>query len=213
MPAQRSVKRRAQRRDTRYDVALQPSWVPRPRCSLGFGRQARVWLLLSISALAQSSCAVFILWERDKTHSVEQQLALLGWTGVPVTDRPATQLAVTDQATARISELLRANGVDTPTTPLAVIHPTAAFDTKQWATDRFARVAESLSARGFSVVAITAGTEAHVAESLKQDSSTPVIALTNLSLPEVTALVSRARYSSVTLVASRIWRLGCARRL
>jgi heptosyltransferase-2/heptosyltransferase-3 len=112
---------------------------------------------------------------------------------VPVTDRPATQLGVTDQAATRISELLRANGVDTPTTPLAVIHPTAAFDTKQWATDRFARVAESLSARGFSVVAITASTEAHVAESLKQDSSTPVIALTNLSLPEVTALVSRAR--------------------
>src|SRR5688572_23505023 len=32
------------------------------------------------------------LWGRDKTHSVEQQLALLGWTGVPVTDRPATRL-------------------------------------------------------------------------------------------------------------------------
>jgi heptosyltransferase-3 len=133
-----------------------------------------------------------ILWQRDKTHSVEQQLALLGWTGVPVTDRPATQLAVTDQAAARISELLRANGVDAPSTPLAIIHPTAAFDTKQWATDRFARVSESLSARGFSVVVITAGTEAHVAETLKQDSATPVITLTNLSLPEVTALVSRA---------------------
>src|SRR5919198_1574058 len=33
------------------------------------------------------------LWGREKTHSVEQQLALLGWTGVPVTDRPATRLA------------------------------------------------------------------------------------------------------------------------
>src|SRR6478672_7320268 len=29
-----------------------------------------------------------LLWEQQKTHSVEQQLALLGWTGVPVTDRP-----------------------------------------------------------------------------------------------------------------------------
>ncbi len=45
--------------------------------------------------LAPSSAS---LWGRDKTHSVEQQLALLGWTGVPVSDRPATQLAVTDRA-------------------------------------------------------------------------------------------------------------------
>src|SRR2546423_12319367 len=34
------------------------------------------------------------LWGREKTHSVEQQLALLGWTGVPVTDRPAPRIAV-----------------------------------------------------------------------------------------------------------------------
>src|SRR5215203_1590436 len=33
------------------------------------------------------------LWGREKTHSAEQQLALLGWTGVPVTDRPASRLA------------------------------------------------------------------------------------------------------------------------
>src|SRR5256714_8716163 len=36
-----------------------------------------------------------VLWGREKTHSVEQQLALLGWTGVPVTDRPPTRVAVT----------------------------------------------------------------------------------------------------------------------
>src|SRR5215203_3985591 len=33
------------------------------------------------------------LWGSEKTHSAEQQLALLGWTGVPVTDRPASRLA------------------------------------------------------------------------------------------------------------------------
>src|SRR5438045_1929599 len=38
------------------------------------------------------------LWGRQKTHSVEQQLALLGWTGVPVTDRRATGLAATHAA-------------------------------------------------------------------------------------------------------------------
>src|SRR5262249_2446990 len=29
------------------------------------------------------------IWGRSTLHSVEQQLALIGWTGVPVTDRPA----------------------------------------------------------------------------------------------------------------------------
>src|SRR6201995_2208781 len=35
------------------------------------------------------------LWGQERTHSVEQQLALLGWTGVPVSDRPATGRRVT----------------------------------------------------------------------------------------------------------------------
>ena len=134
-----------------------------------------------------------LLWGRDKTHSVEQQLALLGWTGVPVTDRPATRLAVTDQAAASISARLSAAGLDETRTPLAVIHPAAAFDTKQWATERFARVAESLASRGLAIVAITASTEAHVADKLKQHTTAPVVTFTDLSLTEVTALLSQAR--------------------
>ena len=134
-----------------------------------------------------------LLWGRDKTHSVEQQLALLGWTGVPVTDRPATRLAVTDQAAASISARLRAAGLDETRTPFAVIHPAAAFDTKQWATERFARVAESLASRDLAIVAITASTEAHVADKLKQHTTARVVAFTDLSLPEVTALLSQAR--------------------
>jgi heptosyltransferase-3 len=132
-----------------------------------------------------------LLWSREKTHSVEQQLALLGWTGVPVTDRPPAQLAVSDSAATNVTTQLRNAGVDA-LKPLAVIHPAAAFDTKQWATDKFALVADQIAARGFSVVTITAPNEAHIAEALKNNSRTPVIALTNLSLPEVAALLSRA---------------------
>src|SRR5882724_9006614 len=38
------------------------------------------------------------IWKRGPLHSAEQQLALIGWTGVPVTDRPPTQLPVTEKA-------------------------------------------------------------------------------------------------------------------
>lgn len=133
------------------------------------------------------------LWGRDKTHSVEQQLALLGWTGVPVTDRPRTCLTVTDQAAESVAARLHTAGLHEASMPLAVIHPAAAFDTKQWATEKFARVAETLASRGLAIVAITASTEALLADRLKKETTVPVVAFTDLSLPEVTALLSRAR--------------------
>src|SRR5580765_905929 len=43
------------------------------------------------------------IWSRSELHSVEQQLALIGWTGVPVTDRPPTRLTVTAEAARSIS--------------------------------------------------------------------------------------------------------------
>jgi len=135
------------------------------------------------------------IWQRPKLHSVEQQLALIGWTGVPVTDRPATKLAVNEDALASVSAKLRGadwEGFDKGE-PFAVIHPAAAFETKQWATEKFARVAEELSARGLTPVAIVSPTEKQLTESLVNRSSARVIALTDLSLPEVTALASRAR--------------------
>lgn len=131
-----------------------------------------------------------LLWGKAKTHSVEQQLALLGWTGVPVTDRPATHLKVTDSAAKSVSTRLQAIGIHDS---FALLHPTAAFNTKQWATENFARVAEHLAELGLSTVAISTENEANVAAELQRQSSRPVVTFTDLSLPEVTALASRAR--------------------
>jgi ADP-heptose:LPS heptosyltransferase len=138
----------------------------------------------------QSPASSF-LWGRNKTHSVEQQLALLGWTGVPVSDRPPTHLEVTDAADTKIAEHLRAQGIEAA--PFVVIHPAAAFATKQWAASNFARVADALAAQNLNVVAISTANELAVVEALRRDSSAQILPLTNLSLPEVTALLSRAR--------------------
>jgi lipopolysaccharide heptosyltransferase II len=132
------------------------------------------------------------LWGTEKTHSVEQQLALLGWTGVPVSDRPPTRLTVTEKAQASVAERLRRARVD-EAKPLALIHPAAAFDTKQWATINFARVAENLSARGFNCVAIAAPNEQRIVNALIENSQAAINAFTDLSLPEVTALAARSR--------------------
>ncbi|HMJ25503.1 MAG TPA: glycosyltransferase family 9 protein [Pyrinomonadaceae bacterium] len=132
------------------------------------------------------------IWQRPSLHSVEQQLALIGWTGVPVTDRPPTQLGVTDQSQLAVAEKLRAAGFEDQDKPFAVLHPAAAFDTKQWATENFARIAEDVTARGLIPVAIVSPNQTQIVESLKQQTSSQVIGLSDLSLPEVTALTSRA---------------------
>jgi heptosyltransferase-3 len=131
------------------------------------------------------------LWAREKTHSVEQQLALIGWTGVPVTDRPATHLAVTPEAAARVAERLRDAGL-VYGQPFALVHPAAAFDTKTWAAENFARVVEHLAARGIASVAVAAPDESKVIEAVCSNARAPLVGFTDLSLPELTALAARA---------------------
>lgn len=132
------------------------------------------------------------LWGREKTHSVEQQLALPGWTGVPVSDRPATRLVVNDEAARRVTDSLRAVGID-DSEPFALVHPAAAFESKTWAAENFARVTEHLTARGLRPVAVAASTEDQVIEAVRWHARAPLVSFTDLSLPELAALAARAR--------------------
>jgi heptosyltransferase-3 len=129
------------------------------------------------------------LWGQQKTHSVEQQLALLGWTGVPVTDRPPTRLSVTSKAAAAVDQRLKRAGLED--SKIALIHPAAAFATKQWAPEKFSRVVEFLSDAGYANVAIAAADETEVVSELISNSTAPVVSL-SLTLPEVSALAARA---------------------
>jgi predicted lipopolysaccharide heptosyltransferase III len=131
-----------------------------------------------------------LLWGQQKTHSVEQQLALLGWTGVPVSDRPRTQLGISPAAVESVNQQLTAAGL--ADRKIALIHPAAAFETKRWATENFARVAEFVSERGLAPVAIAARHEFAIIDELLNESSAHVLSL-DLSLPEVTALAARSQ--------------------
>jgi len=129
------------------------------------------------------------LWRQQRTHSVEQQLALLGWTGVPVTDRPPTRLSVTSKAATAVDHRLQVAGLEGR--KIAVIHPAAAFATKQWAPENFSRVVEFLSDAGYASVAIAAANETQVINDLISNSAAPIVSL-SLTLPEVSALAARA---------------------
>jgi lipopolysaccharide heptosyltransferase II len=132
------------------------------------------------------------IWSRSILHSVEQQLALIGWTGVPVTDRPPTQLVVSERAQVAVSAKLAARGVDSQQA-LALIHPAAALETKRWPVENFARVAEAVVGRELTPVVIVSPEERQLLELLTARSSVCIIGFDDLSLPEVMALAARAR--------------------
>ncbi len=131
-------------------------------------------------------------WKRDKIHSAEQQLALLGFVGVPVADKPKTHLAVTENSLAKINARLDSR-IKTQESNFALFHPVAAFDTKQWATENFARIAEFLNEKDFQTVAVGTKKERDVFNKLKQISKVPIIIFDDLTLPEITALASRSK--------------------
>lgn len=131
-----------------------------------------------------------LLWGQQKTHSVEQQLALLGWTGVPVSDRPRTRLGIAPEAAGSVIKHLTAAGL--AESKIALIHPAAAFATKRWAAENFARVAEYLSERGYAPIAVAAPNEAEIVSELVNQSRVGILTL-GLSLPEVTVLAARSQ--------------------
>ncbi len=135
-----------------------------------------------------SSSADF--WGEEKTHSAEQQLALLGFVGVPVSDRPKSFLNVQTDAAVAIVERLEASGISDDN--FALIHPSTAFFTKQWAPENYARVAEYLAAAGIKRVAVATKSEAQTLGKVHELSRVPIIGFDDLSLPEITALASKA---------------------
>ena len=129
-------------------------------------------------------------WGEEKTHSAEQQLALLGFTGVPVSDRPRSSLRAGREASEKIVDLLSQGGVSDE--KFAPIHPSTAFVTKQWAPENFARVAEYLAACGIKRVAVTTKAEIETLNKVVNASRVPIIAFDDLSLPQITALAAKA---------------------
>jgi lipopolysaccharide heptosyltransferase II len=126
-------------------------------------------------------------WQRGRVHSAEQQMALLGSVGIPVRSDQKTRLNVTSNARRAIDSRLADVGQR-----IALLHPAAAFSTKQWDTQHFARVAEFLRERGFDVVAVAAKEERVVLDRLTAEAKVGLTTFDDLSLPEITALADRA---------------------
>ena len=125
-------------------------------------------------------------WKKDKTHSAEQQLALLGFVGVPVDDRPRSMLTVSSDAKRSIDARF-----DTDKR-YALLHPASLFATKQWSTEKFARVADHLADQGIASVAVAARNERAVLAALQEHARSEIRVFDDLTLPEITALADEA---------------------
>jgi lipopolysaccharide heptosyltransferase II len=145
-------------------------------------------------------------WQKEFTHSAEQQLALLGFVGVPVSDKPKSRLVVTGKSLKSLELKYNAKKQSRGNakfslpeknedlfSDFALIHPAAALETKQWATQNFARVAEYLSEKGLPVIAVATEKERGILDNLEKLTRVPILTFDDLTLPEITALASRAK--------------------
>jgi len=94
------------------------------------------------------------IWGKQELHTVEHQLAPLKYLGFPVDPIPPVQICLTVDELHEASERLRSIGINEE--DFVLVHPAAAFDTKQWPAENFAELSRELS-RSVMKLVITAG--------------------------------------------------------
>ena len=129
-------------------------------------------------------------------HEVEYYLCLLDGLGVPRPEPPVLKLLVTDEERAGIASRLASLGLE-PGAPIVAINPGATYGSaKRWYPERFAAVADALSAEwdaGIVVVGSTA--EAPLAGEIEAAMRTPPVNLAGkTTVRELMALLSRSSF-------------------
>ena len=81
-------------------------------------------------------------------HALERYLDLVGQLGVPI-EGISLEFPVAPDSLKTVRRILDESGFNVH--PLAIIHPLAKWDTKQWAPEKFSGLADRLSERGVRV--------------------------------------------------------------
>jgi len=89
------------------------------------------------------------IWGKDSIHTVEHQLSPFKHLGFQVEPMPPLQVPVGAAALEQVRTLLSRRAIETG---FLLVHPGAAFDTKQWEPARFAEIAARWVADGVKVV-------------------------------------------------------------
>jgi ADP-heptose:LPS heptosyltransferase len=157
------------------------------RHSFGFRGHRGSWMLSSPAPGPDE------ILNRRKIHSVEQQLALLHWAGVPWPEHPRLSLPESVEAARSIRDKLIGLGI-APTSlrnrKFACVVPGAAFESKRWDEVRFSEVVDYLDERWKvrSLVVAGPGQEA-LARRVAESSRTGAAVVSGIGLNELAEMV------------------------
>lgn len=127
------------------------------------------------------------VWGKERLHTVEHQLAPLKVLNYPVEPVPPLCVPVDPDALSSVMHLLETEEIDLD---FILLHPAAAFETKQWASENFAALAQRLCRDGYQVVATCGPGEEEVLQPIREVAGTTVSIIPPLPLAAFTALTS-----------------------
>jgi lipopolysaccharide heptosyltransferase III len=134
-----------------------------------------------------------VILDKSPIHSVEQQLSLLNWIGIPMPERPRLSLHVSKDAGESLDSKLHAVKVSASSegsSRFAIVAPGAAFESKRWHASGFTQVVDWLKNtwKIHSLIVAGPGQEVLAREVARNcDSKTTI--LSGLNLPELMALM------------------------
>lgn len=186
----------AQLRRKRFDLALNLhggttamllTALSGARHTVGYRGQQGSWLLNSPAP------APDVILGRKRVHSVEQQLALLQWAGVPPPKKLRLNIATSAADAASVRARLISEGVSVAalgSARFAIIAPGAAFDSKRWSSRGFASVIDHLAGRWRLESLVIAGPgQERVAHEVAEAARPAARVLSRIGLAELKALI------------------------
>lgn len=133
------------------------------------------------------------VWQRDRLHTVEHQLTLMRWLGLPVSNPPGCTLWIDPQAGERVRNRLRLSGINPG--HYCLIAATATLFTKQWEEKKFAELGDRLERRsGQPVIFTAAPNEKDTLHRIAQIASGNHLYWSDLDAAELFALVRDCRF-------------------
>ena len=129
---------------------------------------------------------------KQRLHTVEVQVSIFQWAGLPAGEIPPLQVHPQPEARAAVASKLGACGVRQGR-QYAVLHPVANFFTKEWPFERYAALAEWLEEKqGLAPVFVGGPGESGKLDAVEGASSRPLRRLESLTIPELVALIESA---------------------
>ena len=125
---------------------------------------------------------------KQRLHTVEVQISLFYWAGLPQGEIPPLQVFSQPEARAAVAKMLDTRAVGREAR-YAVLHPVANFLTKEWPFDRYAALAQWLEEEGLVPVFIAGPGEGAKLDAVEDASPRPLRRLESLTIPELVALI------------------------